>query len=287
MLVSHTLIPASTTPTTTQEAAKARLGSEVSALEAQVSRAKGCLAEEQAALGGKRAELAVARDERDTTTQERHAALLKLAGMGSSGNGGTSSSSAPVAVAAASSAPTAAAKPTAFGFEEEGDKGVSRGSSEPAGGPEPANSSSLPKAASFGDDSFSKAVVTAAAPAAPTNGAADDFEFPAPEEGSAMPADDAFPAPVVEKPPTTGKAAALPPATAPATAAVASKDDPFATDPFGFPDDDFAAAPLPAAVSGGGTAAPAKGGSAGSGGGGALASEGFEDDFSASAFDKF
>jgi hypothetical protein len=107
----------------------------------------------------------------------------------------------------------------------------------------------------------------------------DDFEFPAPEDGGAG---DAFPAPVVES--AAIKTSSPAPAPAPAPAATTGGGDAFTTDPFGFPDDDFAAASSTAAAS----APVAKGGSAGStGASGGFAAGGFDDDFNASAFDKF
>jgi hypothetical protein len=106
-----------------------------------------------------------------------------------------------------------------------------------------------------------------------TAASGDDFDFPAPEEG----VDDAFPAPdqafSTPKPlvaPSTSAAVPPPAVHAPSV----SGGDPFASDPFSFPDDNaFGAAAPPAA---GEAAAPST----------APKGSGF-DDFDASAFDKF
>ncbi len=286
-------------------ASKSALASDVAGLQTQVGAAKEGLVQDQAALDSKKTELAQARKDRDATTAERHTALLRLASgeltSPSSLSISTTSTSAksapltppvkpasPVKMSTSPSstaAPVSAAKPpaatkSAFGFDEEDDAFASKTGSgsgsfsapapavkpaSPVGPAKPIRSPSpRPQEVPTNGGGVPAPTITTAA------SSGDEFDFPAPEEGGV---DDAFPAPEqafgAPKPPTpastTGAAAVHAPST--------SGGDPFASDPFGFPEDNAFGAPVAGEGTAPTTAAAPKG-------------SGF-DDFDTSAFDKF
>lgn len=220
--------------------AREERGREVEELEGQVAGAKQALAQVQASVVAKKEEVDKAREERDVTTAERHAALVQLASgelklppsnsSSSSNNNGNNSNGKPATLSAssASSPKTTAAAPS---------------------------SSSIPPStkpsATFGFDEESDALSAAAPKMIPSSVGTSASSFPASLPSSTAAATSTFSTSTSSQPPHNASptlSSGTPPPPAPATTATASGGgvkDAFSD---GFDDDGFGPSPSSAAA---------------------------------------